>query len=402
GKMLHEIKSLVTEEAKPWLDVISTWTNLCGCEGKEDVFQENRLPLKRKSKEETNIATKRQKAEQLRESEECQAEDGESYMVPERKSDQNCGTESQASLEISKEEPVANEEFGFSFRVSCCCSGAIAKILTSQRVSSEVVFLKNLRMPFMEEPPPRACRQKAACFRHPPWCRLYGDLGKDSLPLASCFFISMLGLWKLLSALMLGGLKPSVEALSSSAGSVFSRLCIKCGLVEPQVGLLFFCCSFSTQEDVKTCLYSAALPLPSEGFDAVIADIPFGKKFKITKDVQLLPDILQEMERYLVLCVGGTIVLLLSQDLHKRIDGIAKLAESDSPIVVSDGASEAAKALNVDGKASSSVNSVEEAFVSSRQTRFGPLVPHGVYGVSLRKTDAFIHKYGKISTAGNH
>jgi len=49
---------------------------------------------------------------------------------------------------------------------------------------------------------------------------------------------------------------------------------------------------------VKTCLYSAALPLPSESFDAVISDIPFGKKFKITKDIQLLPDILQEMERY--------------------------------------------------------------------------------------------------------
>lgn len=49
---------------------------------------------------------------------------------------------------------------------------------------------------------------------------------------------------------------------------------------------------------MKTCIYSAALPLPSESFDAVISDIPFGKKFKITKDIQLLPDILQEMERY--------------------------------------------------------------------------------------------------------
>lgn len=55
---------------------------------------------------------------------------------------------------------------------------------------------------------------------------------------------------------------------------------------------------FCRQSDVKTHLYSAALPLPSESFDAVISDIPFGKKFKITKDIQLLPDILQEMERY--------------------------------------------------------------------------------------------------------
>lgn len=61
-----------------------------------------------------------------------------------------------------------------------------------------------------------------------------------------------------------------------------------------------------SQWDVKTCLYSAALPLPSESFDAVISDIPFGKKFKITKDIQLLPDILQEMERYVwpLMCLG--------------------------------------------------------------------------------------------------
>ena len=54
---------------------------------------------------------------------------------------------------------------------------------------------------------------------------------------------------------------------------------------------------FSPQSAVKTCLYSAALPVPSESFDAVISDIPFGKKFKITKDIQLLLDILQGMER---------------------------------------------------------------------------------------------------------
>ncbi|KAM6207329.1 LOW QUALITY PROTEIN: U6 snRNA (guanine-N(2))-methyltransferase THUMPD2 [Sarcoramphus papa] len=149
---------------------------------------------------------------------------------------------------------------------------------------------------------------------------------------------------------------------------------------------------------VKTCLYSAALPLPSESFDTVISDILFGKKFKITKDIQVLPDILQEMERVLV--VGGTIVLLLSQDLHKRMDGVTKCAENDSPNAISHGASETptAKALSIDGNSSSLVNGVEESFLSSRQTRFGSLVPGGV---SLGKTNAFIYKYRKISTAGN-
>ncbi|XP_075004044.1 LOW QUALITY PROTEIN: U6 snRNA (guanine-N(2))-methyltransferase THUMPD2-like [Calonectris borealis] len=144
-----------------------------------------------------------------------------------------------------------------------------------------------------------------------------------------------------------------------------------------------------------------ALPLPSESFDTVISDIPFGKKFKITKDIQLLPDILQEMER--VLHVGGTIVLLLSQDLHKRMGGITKCTENEFPNAISDGASETTteKALNIDGNSSSLVNGVEESFLSSRHIHFGSLMPDGIYGVSLGKTDAFIYKYRKISTAGN-
>lgn len=105
---------------------------------KDDVSQENRLPLKRKSEEKTNIATKRQKTEQVREPVpgECQVEAGERRVVPERKSYQDCRTESKTSLEdpskSSGEKPIANEQPRSSFRVSCCCSGAIAKILPSQ------------------------------------------------------------------------------------------------------------------------------------------------------------------------------------------------------------------------------------------------------------------------------
>uniref|UniRef100_A0A663E5L5 Uncharacterized protein n=1 Tax=Aquila chrysaetos chrysaetos TaxID=223781 RepID=A0A663E5L5_AQUCH len=94
------------------------------------------------------------------------------------------------------------------------------------------------------------------------------------------------------------------------------------------------------------------------------------------------------------------IVLLLNQDLHKHMDGITKCGENDSPNTFSGGTSETAtaKALNIDGNSSSLVNGVEESFFSSRQTRFGSLVPDGVYGVSFGERDAFIYKYGKIST----
>lgn len=137
--MLHEIKSLVIEEPNYWLDVISVWRNLQGGEGKKgDVARENALALKRKSEEEADIASKRQEMEQEQEvvSEECQVEAGESCMVPERMSDQECRIESKTCSEDpskdSGDNRTANEQLSFSFRVSCRCSGAVAKILTSQ------------------------------------------------------------------------------------------------------------------------------------------------------------------------------------------------------------------------------------------------------------------------------
>nr|XP_021152004.1 THUMP domain-containing protein 2 isoform X2 [Columba livia] len=388
--MLHDIKSLVIEEPDYWLDVISIWRNLHGCKGKkDDVSQENRLPLKRKSEEETNIATKRQKTQQVREtmSEDGHVEAGESCVVPERKSDQDCWTESKASLEnaskSSGEEPIVNEKL--SFRVSCRCSGAIAKILTSQifvhlNDIHSVVGIPLFRLPLAN----REYIKTAGLRSTIAWAM--ASLAEIS---AGAFVLDpMCGL----GTILLEAAKEWPEACYWGADISDSQLegadanVRTAGLMD-KIELL--------RASVK------ALPLPSESFDAVISDIPFGKKFKITKDIQLLPDILQEMER--VLRVGGTIVLLLSQDLHQRMNDITKCAGKDSPHAISDGTSETAtaKALNVDGNSSSLLNGVDESFLSSRQTHFGSLVPDGVYGVSLGKTDAFIYRYRKISTAGN-
>lgn len=56
-----------------------------------------------------------------------------------------------------------------------------------------------------------------------------------------------------------------------------------------------------------TFLYScvcAALPLPSASVDAVVCDLPFGRKFGTKTDMAAnLPLILTEMERLVPLCV---------------------------------------------------------------------------------------------------
>ncbi|XP_075605735.1 U6 snRNA (guanine-N(2))-methyltransferase THUMPD2 [Balearica regulorum gibbericeps] len=418
GKMLHELKSLVVEEPKYWLDVISIWKNLHGCEGKkDDVSQENQSPLKRKSEEETTIVAKRQETEQMREtvSEECQVEAGERCVVPERASDQDCQTESKTSLEdpsrSSGEKPTVNEQLSFSFRVSCRCSGAIAKILTSQEIGRAVgiALMKqfgwqaDLRDPDLE------------IFVHLNDIHSVVGIPLFRLPLANREYIKTAGLrstvaWAMAS---LAEISAGVFVLDPMCG--LGTILLEAAKEWPEACYWGADISDSQLEGADVNIRTAglmdkiqllkasvkALPLPSESFDAVISDIPFGKKFKITKDIQLLPDILQEMER--VLRVGGTIVLLLSRDLHKRMDGITQCAENDSPNAISDSASEtaAAKALNVDGNSSSLVNGVKESFLGSRQTHFGSLVLDGVYGVSLGKTDAFIHKYRKISSAGN-
>ncbi|XP_027599121.1 THUMP domain-containing protein 2 [Pipra filicauda] len=417
GKMLHEIKSLVIEEPRYWLDIISVWRNLHGHEGKKgDVTRENPLALKRKSEEETNTASKRQKTEQERDvSEECQVEAGERCVVPERISDQECRTESSASSEDpsrdSGENCTANEQLSFSFRVSCRCSGAIAKILTSQEIGRAigVALMKqcgwraDLRDPDLE------------IFVHLNDIHSVVGIPLFRLPLANREYIKTAGLrstvaWAMAS---LAEIRAGAFVLDPMCG--LGTILLEAAKEWPEACYWGADISDSQLEGADVNIRTAglmdkiellkasvkALPLPSESFDTVISDIPFGKKFKITDDAQLLPDILQEMER--VLRVGGTIVLLLSQDLRKRMDGLTTCAGSDSPEAVADGTSETAtaKAPSVDENSSSVADGVGESFLSSRQTHFGSLVPDGVYGVSLGKTEAFIYKYRKISAARN-
>ncbi|NXK42451.1 THUM2 protein, partial [Piprites chloris] len=418
GKMLHEIKSLVIEEPKYWLDIISVWRNLHGREGKKgDVTQENPLALKRRSEEETNSASKRQKMEQEREfeSEECQGEAGERCVVAERISDRERRTESNTPSEDpskdSGENHNANDQLSFSFRVSCRCSGAIAKILTSQEIGRAIgiALMKqcgwhaDLRDPDLE------------IFVHLNDIHSVVGIPLFRLPLANREYIKRAGLrstvaWAMAS---LAEIRAGAFVLDPMCG--LGTILLEAAKEWPEACYWGADISDSQLEGANVNIRTAglmnkiellkasvkALPLPSESFDTVISDIPFGKKFKTTSDAQLLPDILHEMER--VIRVGGTIVLLLSQDLRKRMDGLTMRAGSDSPEAIAYGTSETAtvKAPSVHGNPSSVADDVGESFTGSRQTRFGSLVPDGVYGVSLGKTEAFIYKYRKISAARN-
>ncbi|XP_039567184.1 THUMP domain-containing protein 2 isoform X2 [Passer montanus] len=441
GKMLHEIKSLVIEDPKYWLDIISVWRKLHGHKGKTDYgSQENALALKRKSEEETNTASKRQKTKQVKAivSEEYQVGAGETCEAPDRMSRQECWTESRTSSELpsrgSEEDPAASEELNFSFRVSCRCSGAIARILTSQifvhlNDIHSVVGIPLFKLPLANREYIRTAGLRSTVA----WAMASlaeiraGALVLDPMCGLGTILLEAAKEWP---EACYWGADISDSQLEGADGNIRAA-----GLVD-KIELL--------KASVK------ALPLPSESFDSVISDIPFGKKFKTTSDSRLLPDLLQEMER--VLRVGGTLVLLLSQELRRHVDRLTRCAGGDPAEASADGDSGAAPAQAMDGltrcaggdpaeasadgdsgaapaqamdgltrcaggdpaEASADGDSGAAPSVVGNSSslaqgcgkpvlsrHFGSLLPEGVYAVSLGKTDAFIHKYRKVSAPGS-
>ncbi|XP_054841021.1 THUMP domain-containing protein 2 isoform X3 [Eublepharis macularius] len=140
------------------------------------------------------------------------------------------------------------------------------------------------------------------------------------------------------------------------------------------------------------------LPLPPESIDVVFADFPFGKKFKITNEMKLLPDVLQEIER--VLCVGGTVVLLLSQELHKLINGgISSGPETENhnsaECEVVSLESDTQEKTGSPRIISPSAQHTGKEDISNTKSILGSLVLVESLEVSLGKTDAYMCKYKK-------
>uniref|UniRef100_A0A8D0GP81 U6 snRNA (guanine-N(2))-methyltransferase THUMPD2 n=1 Tax=Sphenodon punctatus TaxID=8508 RepID=A0A8D0GP81_SPHPU len=414
GRTLNEIQTLVNADPRCWLDAVSEWRSLHGNEMKqENASPEYLSPLKRKLEEETNSQNKRQKREQILETvpPECQAE--KICDIPEVH--KGSLAESRTSLE---ETPEANREksvernggLGFTFRVSCRCSGAIARAFTSQEVGRiiGIALMKqfgwkaDLRNPEIE------------IFVH--LNDIYSLVGIPvfRLPLASREYIKTAGLRSTVAWAMASLAEISTGAVVLDPMCGLGTILLEAAKEWPNVCYLGTDISDSQLQGAYDNIEAAglvdkielikasvtALPLPSESVDVVIADVPFGNKYQITKDIKLLPDVLREIER--VLRARGTVVLLLKQDLHKHVDGCV---ESDVSLKsTSNSTCEAAVEKDPDPQETngsirsifSSAHGAEREHVNNKMTRFGSLVPIESYGVSLGKMDAFIYKYRKI------
>ncbi|XP_048337922.1 THUMP domain-containing protein 2 isoform X2 [Sphaerodactylus townsendi] len=409
GSIIHDIQKLVNENSRIWLDIVTIWKSLHGQEVKqENVSQEYPVFQKRKSEEEGSTNNKRQKKEKLLEtiSTESQVEDHQERCDMSKANTDSILLEGKVFLEKAWEsiqEKCVESGSSISFRVSCRCSGALAKVFPAQVVGRiiGIALMKHfgwkadLRNPGIE------------IFVH--LNDIYSVIGIPvfRLPLASRAYIKTAGLrstiaWAMASFAEIHAgdfvLDPTcglgtvlVEAATEWPGAYSN---IRAARLVGKIDLL----RASATE----------LPLPPGSINVVFADIPFGKKFKITNNMKFLPDVLQEIER--VVCVGGTVVLLLSRELYKCInDGISSGPETENHNSVeslSDCTEHAVVSLEMNTQEKNGIpriisplaQSTRREDISNTKTILSSLLLVESFEVSLGKTDAFMCKYKKVTS----
>ncbi|XP_059882738.1 THUMP domain-containing protein 2 isoform X3 [Delphinus delphis] len=438
GKIFNEMQRLTNDDPESWLNAISIWKNLLELDAKKvKLSQKNANPLKRKVGENDIIAKKLKTAQmqEIQENKECQMEKQIEEETLEQGNFTTKRDKSQEELQNDVAEAVdTHNQNDLTFRVSCRCSGAIAKTFTAQEVGRVIgiALMKqfgwkaDLRNPNLEifiHLSDIYCVVGIPVFRtSKTMLNNSGESGQPCLvpdlrgngfsfsplrtmlavglsytafimlrvPLASRAYIKTAGLRSTIAWAMasLAEIKDVYYMGADVSDSQLLGACdnLKAAGLKDKIELL------------KASVIE--LPLPSESVDTIISDIPFGKKFKLGKDIK---HIIQEMER--VLRVGGTIVLLLSEDHHRRL----KSCEESSVPLNSKGSCKdkpgSTECLNPEEKAAIS-EPASSSFAASNQEcldrmpPFGSLVPVECYRVSLGKTDALIYKYKKSHSPG--
>ncbi|XP_029793756.1 THUMP domain-containing protein 2 isoform X1 [Suricata suricatta] len=468
GKILNEIERLINGDPESWLNTVSTWKNLLELDAKEDKLFQRAANLPKRKGEENDINAKKLKTEQLQELQENRECQPEKQIEEETQEQGDFLTKREKSQEAFQNNvvkaPDAQNQNKLTFRVSCRCSGVIAKAFTAQEVGrvTGIALMKqfgwkaDLRNPNLE------------IFLH--LNDIYSVVGIPvfRVPLASRVYIRTAGLrstvaWAMATladiqfalpeprvrnvppnvttsiGMLRCPLAPTETRLSSEGSASSVDISGDRGpevagafVLDPMCGLgtvlleaakewpdvyyvgadvsgsqLLGACdnleAAGLKDKIELLQVSVTdLPLPSESVDVIISDIPFGKKFKLEKDIK---SILQEMER--VLHVGGTIVLLLSEEHHRRLkDGEQRSSPLNSKGSRTDEPEPGVKKCLNPGEKTGMSETVPSSFQSSNQEcldrmpPFGSLVPVERHKVSLGRTDAFICKYRKLHSSG--
>ncbi|XP_015673427.1 THUMP domain-containing protein 2 isoform X1 [Protobothrops mucrosquamatus] len=421
GRIIQDVQKLVNEDPRCWLHTIAVWRSLYDQVAKQlNFYQEYPDSKKQKLEEEKHIENEKQKTQIILETDTIknQIED-----------QQKCDTHNvckdillpQSRLflentpELIQDQTIVCDSY-FSFRVSCRCSGILAKLFTAQELGKiiGIALMKNfgwkanLRNPDLE------------IFVH--LNDIYSVIGIPlfRLPLASRAYIKTAGLRSTIAWAMtsLAEIKAGAFVLDPMCG--LGTILLEAATEWPNVYYFGSDISDSQLQGAYSNIRDASLidkielfkssvtglPFLSESIDVILTDIPFGKKFKITEDMKFLPRVFQELER--VLCFGGTVVLLLSQELYKCIsNGIAHgcqtersiFAESSTDCRQSDliSVEQDTKEESISCTVSPSSQDARKEHLSYKKADLGSLVFIESFEVSLGKTNAFICKYKKIT-----
>ncbi|XP_068597801.1 THUMP domain-containing protein 2 [Brachionichthys hirsutus] len=251
-------------------------------------------------------------------------EDGASERVGNEKSTEGSD---QNRLQLSRIAPEP-PSLPASFRISCKCTGSLSRHFSSQEASKVIGVGVRRRLGWRTDL--KNPQLEVNVYLSDDLCLLGIPLTR--LPLASRGYIKTTGLrstvaWAMAS---LGQIQPGTRVLDPMCGvgtilieaarehqaACFLGVDIDDGQLQKANENVEFAELGKRVHLLKAS--SVALPLPSASVDSVVCDLPFGKKFGTKADMAAdLPLILAEMDR--VLCVGGTMVLLLSPTLSCQL-----------------------------------------------------------------------------------
>ncbi|XP_028711041.1 THUMP domain-containing protein 2 [Peromyscus leucopus] len=413
GKILNEMQRLINDDPGSWLKAISLWKKLLEQDTKgEKVSQRDTNPLKRKVFENEIVSAKKLKLEEIHE--ESHRED-QRIRLPEDSREQGGALTGADGLQeqglqndLVKAADTQSQE-DVTFRVSCRCSGNIGKAFTAQEAGKVVGIAlmrkfgwkANLRNPHLE------------IFVHLSDAYSVVGIPLFRVPLASRTYIRTAGLRSTIAWAMASVAEIKAGALVLDPMCGLGTTLVEAAEEWPDVYYVGADVSDAQLRGACDNLKAAGLadkidllkvsvtelPLPSQSVDVIISDIPFGKKFKLGKDIK---SILEEMER--VLRVGGAMVLLLSEDHHRHLRdcGGSSIPPTSQGNITDP---EMRTFLNPDKRSGTSDTASPSQKASSSQcpnrvVPCGSLVPVECFKVSLGKTDAFICKYKKAPASG--
>ncbi|KAJ1154141.1 hypothetical protein NDU88_006895 [Pleurodeles waltl] len=407
GKGFNEINKFIIGEPHCWLAALSLWQNLQLTAKHETENQSASKVPKRKSDtdHEPNVLKMFKEEHSLATENVCK----QLQIYPNKSSHHNPTGENKLSVTVpvqSSEENLApcNGHQDFGFRVSCRCSGAVAKRYASEELGRliGIALIKKfgwkteLRAPDLE------------IFVHLNDDQSVVGFSLLRVPLANRVYIRNSGLRSTVAWAMASLAEISVGAHVVDPMCGFGTILLEAAKEWPKA--YYFGVDINESplraayDNVRTAgledhiglLHASAknLPLLSESVDIIISDMPFGKKFISIKDD--FPGILLEMER--ILRFGGILVLLLSQELYKQAGlHVSGIHRNGKPPIAAGGETSGAEMMNNANSEARHGNS-SKIIPGSQSRPLRCLLPVESHSVSLGVTDAFILKCKKIAT----